>query len=254
MAPQAHQFRAGLELILSGAYDIASASLAITVLDPTWDVMDINATPLVFNVAAEPEALHTMAIASQAWSWDAATRTRVLVPFASPSFDVGAGTETFRYAVLHDVDNAHAPFVLYEWPADITVSAAADPQIFPMPSLLSVRLFSDSQPAPQGNVYTPLVLQDSVGNFWRVVSLSGTLGTVATTEADTRDAYLTSPDSATHLLSVSTTGVVTAAASGSTPGVGDRVFTTARPCLIPSDEPSIQEVLTVSNIGTLTVV
>lgn len=253
MAPQAQQFTAGMDLILSGAYDIAAASLAITVLDPTWDVMGLNDTPLIFNVSAEPEALHTMSIASQAWSWDYTTRTRVLVPSVSPSFNVGTGTEQFQYAVLHDIDNAHAPFVLYSWPTPITVDSAADPQIFPVPSLLSIRLFADSQPAPQSNVYTPVILQDSIGQYWRVTALAGSLGAVATTEADTRHTFLTSPDGATHLLSVSTTGVVTAAASGSTPGATDRVFTTARPCLLPSENATIQRLLTVGNTGTLTV-
>lgn len=152
MAPQAQQFRAGLELILSGAYDIESAALAITIMSPLWSPPGIDDMPLVFDAGAEPDALHTMNIASQAWSWDATTRTRVLVPSVSPSYNVGAGTEDFDYAVLHDQDNAHAPFVLYRWPTVITASAAADPQIFPVPSLLSIRLFADSQPAPQGNV------------------------------------------------------------------------------------------------------
>lgn len=254
MAPQAIQFRAGLELILSGAYDIASAALAITIMSPDWDSPDVDDMPLVFDASAEPEALHTMNIASQAWSWDPDTRTRVLVPSVSPSYDVGAGTEDFRWAVLHDQDNAHAPFVLYRWPENVTASAAADPQVFPVPSLLSVRLFSDAQPAPQGNVYTPVILQDSLGKSWRVTALSGTLGSVATTESDSRATYLTSPDAATHLLSVSTSGVVTAAATGSTPGAGDRVFTTARPCLLPSESPTAQRVLTVDNTGVLTVV
>lgn len=253
MAPQAQQFRAGLELILSGTYDIESAALAITVMSNLWSPPNINDMPLVFDAGAEPDALHTMNIASQSWSWDPNTRTRVLVPSVSPSFNVGAGTEDFGYAVLHDQDNAHAPFVLYEWLDAITVSAAADPQVFPVPSLLSIRLFSDLQPAPQGDVYTPVILQDSAGKSWRVTALSGTLGSVATTEADSRQTYLTSPDSATHLLSVSTAGVVTAAASGSTPGAGDRVFTTARPCLLPSDEATVQSVLTVGNTGVLTV-
>lgn len=254
MAPQAIQFRAGLELILSGAYDIASAPLAITIMSPLWDSPDEDVVPLVFDAGAEPEAMHTMNIASQSWSWDASTRTRVLVPSVSPSFNVGAGTEVFRSAVLHDQDNAHAPFVIYRWPADITVSAAADPQVFPIPSLLSMRLFSDAQPAPQGNVYTPVILQDSLGKSWRVTALAGTLGSVATTESDSRATYLTSPDAATHLLSVSTSGVVTAAVAGSTPGAGDRVFDAARPCLLPSESPTAQRVLTVSNLGVLTVV
>jgi hypothetical protein len=254
MAPQAQQFLAGLELMLSGTYDIAAEALAITVLSPSWTPPNVNTTPLIFDAGAEVEALHTMNIGSQAWSWDATTRTRVLVPSVSPSFDVGTGTEGFRYAVLHDQDNAHPPFVLYTWPATITADSAADPQVFPVPSLLSVRLFSDSQPAPQGNVYTPTILQDSAGKFWRITALAGSLGAVATTEADERDVYLTAPDTTTRLLSVSTAGVVTAAATGTTPAAEDRVFSTARPCLLPSEDAAIQRVLTVSNTGALTVV
>jgi len=253
MAPLAEKYLDGLELILGGTYDIAAEALAISILDPTWTPMGIDATGLTFDASAITEVLHTINITSQAWTWDADTRTLALVPTGTISYNVGTGTEDFRYAVLHDQDNAHPPFVLITWPITVTAAATEDPQTFPFDSLMSFRLFSDAQPAPQSNVYTPVVLQDSNGFYWRVTALASTLGTLATTEADDRDVYLTSPDAATHLLSVSTSGVVTAAVAGSTPTAGARIFDTARPCLLPSEDPAVQHILTCSNAGTLTV-
>lgn len=254
MAVRAESFRAGLDLIL-GSYAIAAETLAITLLDDTWVPPGLDAAGITFDATAEAETLWTINIASQAWSFDAVTRTNVLVPTGTIAFTVGGVPKTFQYGVLHDQDNAHAPFTLLTWPTGQTVAASSTHSL-DLDSLMNVRLFSDQSPAPLFQVYSPLVLTAPDGTHWRVLK-NTVLSTQLTSEVDPREVYIQSADANYHLIEVSNTGVVTATGSSPlTPSDGARVFTHStgnNPCLIPSTEgASVQIMLTVSNAGAFT--
>lgn len=242
-------FRDAQELMLAGTYDIAAATLAISLLDTTATLLDVDTTGLTYDQSSDTHSVNTAAITSQAWVWDAATRTNALVPSGSIGWTAG-GSETFRHGYLYDTANTKPPIALITWPADTTVVAGA--HVLDIGALLRVRLYTDLAPAPLGSVMRPLVLKDTDLVYWRVTAPGGTLTTATTSEVDDTDAFLTSPDATTWLLVVSVTGVVTAVNTG-TLDPGDRLFDTSLPCLLPTGNPAVLHTLTVDNSGVLTV-
>jgi len=311
-------FRSGLELIIgSTAFDIASTPLAVTLLTSAYVSPGLDATGITYNASTDAARVQTVNITSQSWTWDANTRSLLLVPSAAP-FWSPASSQTFRYGVLHAQDNAHAPFAQLSWPADQTVqgttftdgvtntdtsltSATAafvstdvglgiTELVFPqgatiasvtngttvvlsaattatatgvtitiarvhalsLDALLRLRMWTDLSPTPLGSVYYPIVIADTSGANWRLVALTGALATMATSEVDLTHAFLTSPDSTLWMLQVNTSGAVSAVNTGTFTS-GDRLYSTSNPCLLPSADPTVQYVLSVSDTGALSV-
>lgn len=253
MAAVVEIYRDALALMLGGTYDVASASLAISILDDTATLLGIDATGLTYDQSVDAHSLQTVAVSGQSFTWDPSTRASVLVPGSAPTWVPGV-LQTFKHAYLYDTANTHPPLALITWPSDQS-AASGIAHTITLDALLRFRMWSSSDPAPVGNIFRPVVVTDVNAVNWRLYAntTGPVLNTIITSEFDPNHVYLTSPDLTLWMLKVDIAGVVTT--DNTVPFVdGDRVFdNSAFPCLLPSSDPTTQYVLSVDNAGVLSV-
>ena len=252
MTVRVDQTIAGWALLLSGTYDVTAVTLAIDLLDDTWSPIDVNDIAMTaYDNSAETHDVQTIPITSQVWAYDADTRQYQLTQTdVGPLAFTPGGTISFKYGLLYDVDNAHVPLALYTWPDVQTVGGISHD--LDIPGLILTRLYGATDPTPLQSAMDTLILTDVDSGHWRVTAFSGALGSLATTEVDLRQSWLTSPDTTLWLLVVDNTGVVTATSTGVLAD-GDRVFDADQPCILPDSTPGTLHVLTVDDSGVLTV-
>ncbi len=245
-------YRDALDLILGGTYDIAGATLAVSLLDDTATLLDLDDTGLTYDQSSDTHSVDVVAIASQSWVWDGDTRTDALVPGSAVTW-TPAADESFRWAYIYDTANDKPPIAKVTFDGTATVTGdGATTHTLDIAAIVRFRLYSDFDPQPLGGVTRPLILKDTDAVYWRVTAPAGVLTTEVTSETDDTDAFLTSPDTTTWLLVVGTDGSVSASGAG-TLDPGDRLFDDTHPCLLPTGDATVIHTLTVDNTGTLSV-
>jgi hypothetical protein len=251
MAAQAQFPKAMLAKVLDGTYDVTAATLGVALMDDAWTMPDVDDDALIFDSTAESaHIVEIIAPLTPSWAWEGDLRARTLVLGAPITWTPGS-SEDFLWLVVFDTADTLPPLSIITFPS-LQTASSGDLHTLELDPVWTIQLWASSDPHPVGNVESPVVLVDTDGVNWRVTAIGGALGSAATSETDPRQTWLTAPDASLWRLVVDTTGTVGATSVG-TLGDDDRIFDSTLPCILPSEDVTVQYVLSVDNAGALSV-